>query len=123
MPSADFGKQTMDESVTLNASSTGTVSWSNGVLNNTPFNATLGSASYTATAVGSNGCIVTDQVTITGMSLPNIQAGNNQSICLGNAVTLSASGGISYTWNNGVLNNVPNSHSGVCSNRIWHQRL
>ena len=96
-----------NESVTLNASSTGTVSWSNGVLNNTPFNATLGSASYTATAVGSNGCIVTDQVTITGMSLPNIQAGNNQSICLGNAVTLSASGGISYTWNNGVLNNVP----------------
>jgi len=67
----------------------------------------LGSASYTATAVGSNGCIVTDQVTITGMSLPNIQAGNNQSICLGNAVTLSASGGISYSWNNGVINNVP----------------
>jgi hypothetical protein len=96
-----------NEAVTLNASSTGTVSWSNGVLNNTPFNATLGSASYTATAVGSNGCIVTDQVTITGMPLPNIQAGNNQSICLGNAVTLSASGGISYSWNNGVINNVP----------------
>jgi trimeric autotransporter adhesin len=96
-----------NESVTLNASSNGTVSWSNGVLNNTPFNATLGSASYTATAVGSNGCVVSDQVNITGMPLPNIQAGNDQSICLGNSIILNANGGISYTWNNGVLNNVP----------------
>lgn len=35
---------------------------------------------------------------------PTISAGNDQLICLGTSVTLSGSGGISYTWDNGVTN-------------------
>jgi hypothetical protein len=37
---------------------------------------------------------------------PTISAGDDQLICLGASVTLSGSGGTSYTWDNGVTNEV-----------------
>jgi hypothetical protein len=51
--------------------------------------------------------IVSNSVLITVLTPPSINAGNNQSVCYGNSVTLSASGGTSYSWNNGVTNNAP----------------
>jgi hypothetical protein len=38
--------------------------------------------------------------------LPNVDAGANLTVCQGNAVTLTAAGASTYTWNNGVQNNV-----------------
>ncbi|MDP4684417.1 MAG: PKD domain-containing protein, partial [Crocinitomicaceae bacterium] len=38
--------------------------------------------------------------------LPNVFAGNNITICEGQTVTLTGSGALNYTWNNGVLNGV-----------------
>ena len=43
---------------------------------------------------------------VTVNPLPNVIAGSDQTVCLGDDVTLSASGANSYSWTNGVVNNV-----------------
>ena len=39
--------------------------------------------------------------------MPEVDAGNNQSVCLGDQVTLSGSGALIYNWSNGVNDGVP----------------
>lgn len=53
---------------------------------------------YTVTGTGANGCINTATVTVTVNSRPTVGAGSNQSICIGNSVTLTATGASSYVW-------------------------
>jgi hypothetical protein len=90
-------------SVTLSGSGASSYTWSNGVQNGVPFtpNATQ---TYTVTGTDVNGCSNTAQVTVTVNPSPNVSGGNNQSICIGSPVTLSGSGAINYSWNNGVVN-------------------
>ncbi|MBL7935665.1 MAG: PKD domain-containing protein [Bacteroidia bacterium] len=67
-----------------------------------------GTTSYTLTA--SNGsCTASDVVTVTKVSPPNPNAGNDVAICQGNSVTLTASGGTSYTWSPAI--NISNVNS------------
>jgi gliding motility-associated-like protein len=47
---------------------------------------------------GANGCTSKDSVKFTIRPVPNFQASENKSICSGDAVTLSASGGDRYKW-------------------------
>jgi subtilisin-like proprotein convertase family protein len=91
--------------IVLSGSGATTYSWNNGVVNNAPFtvNATT---NYTLTGV-SNGCTGTDQVLITVLPAPFVNAGVNQTICVGNQVVLSATGATTYSWNNGVTNGTP----------------
>jgi hypothetical protein len=91
-------------SVTLNASSNSSFSWSNGVTNNVSFIPTA-TTNYFATA-NNNGCIKTDTVLVTVSPLPAINAGVDVSVCAGNSVTLNATSSSSFSWNNGVTNNV-----------------
>ena len=49
-------------------------------------------------------CISSTAVTI--YALPNVDAGMDTSICLGNSVLLIGSGANSYVWDNGVQNNI-----------------
>jgi gliding motility-associated-like protein len=92
-------------SVTLIATGTQTYSWNNGVTNNVSF--TPGSTqTYTVTGTNVNGCQSTDQVTVTVNPLPNVNAGVDQSVCVGYEVTLSGSGAQTYVWNNGATNGV-----------------
>jgi gliding motility-associated-like protein len=93
-------------SITLNGAGANTYSWNNGVTNGTAFTP-LASATYTVTGTSTGGCSNTDQVTVTVDPLPSVNAGGNQSICAGTAVTLSGSGASIYTWNNGVTNGIP----------------
>ncbi len=39
-------------------------------------------------------------------TLPNVNAGNDQTICQGETLTLAANGATTYSWNNGVVNNI-----------------
>ena len=75
-------------------------------MNIVPF-ITASTSTYTVTGVNSFGCSASDQVLITVLPLPIINAGPDQTICNGNSVTLNATGGFSLTWNNGVINGVP----------------
>ena len=93
--------------VTLNATSSGSVVWNNGVLNGVAFAAAGGSNNYVATATAANGCTNTDTVLVNGLALPQVNAGLDQSICAGEFVTLTASGAISYAWNNAVVDGIP----------------
>jgi len=59
---------------------------------------------YTVTVTDVNGCTNTDQVTVSVNSPPTADAGNNQTICNGDSVTLGGSptgpAGATYLWSN-----------------------
>lgn len=93
-------------SVTLNGSGAATYVWSNNVQNGVAFTPTL-TQTYSVIGTDANGCIDTAQVTVVVNSLPNVGAGQNQTVCEGSSVTLNGSGASSYSWNNNVQNNVP----------------
>jgi hypothetical protein len=92
---------------TLTAVSNGTVVWNNNILDGVAFAVAAGNTQYIATATGANGCTNTDTVIITGLALPQVNAGNDQSICAGDFATLNASGAVSYAWDNNVIDGVP----------------
>jgi gliding motility-associated-like protein len=48
-----------------------------------------------------------DQVNVTVNPLPAVNAGPDQVVCEGTSVTLSGSGAMGYSWNNGVIDGVP----------------
>jgi hypothetical protein len=89
--------------VTLSATGNGFLTWNNGVTNNLAFVPTT-SGTYTVTAVGANNCANTDQMNVTVLALPDVNAGADQTVCSGSNVTLTGSGANSYAWNNGVVN-------------------
>lgn len=92
------------QSVTLTG--TGSTNWNNGVSDGIPFSPTA-TQTYTLTATDANNCQTTDQVIVTVNPLPVINAGTDQNICFGTAVTLSGTGGASYVWTNNVSNGQP----------------
>ena len=71
--------------------------WNNGIIDGAPFplNSTQ---SFILTGNDINGCENKDTVLVTVHPLPNIDAGNNQSLCLEDSIVLNASNGDSYTW-------------------------
>lgn len=79
--------------------------WSNGVVNNAQYVPTT-SGTLTATANGANGCTTQDQVVVTVLALPVVNAGADQTICAGTGAVLNATGAASYTWNNNVLQGI-----------------
>ena len=89
--------------VTLSGSGAVVYSWNNAVNNGVAFTP-ASTQTYTLTGADGNGCQNTDQVTVTVNALPTITAGADQQICLSTSITLSGSGGVSYTWTNGVTN-------------------
>jgi gliding motility-associated-like protein len=91
--------------VTLSGGGANTYSWDNGVVNGVAFVPTA-TTTYTVSGTAANGCTNTDQILVTVNPLPPVNAGTDQTICIGAAVTLSGSGAINYTWNNGITNGV-----------------
>jgi len=100
--------QTICEGDTVSFTGSGGVSytWDNGVTEGVPF-IVSSTATFTVTGTDDNGCTNTDSVVITTLQLPSISSGGDQTICDGDTVTLSGSGGISYTWDNGLSDGVP----------------
>jgi hypothetical protein len=94
--------------LTLTGSSSGT--WSN---SNTSAS-TLNSSTLVVTGVASGTSVYTytdtygcdAAVSIQVNALPSVSAGSDQSVCSGGSVTLEASGASTYSWSNGVTNNI-----------------
>lgn len=89
--------------ITLTATGAATYSWSptTGLSCITCANPTFTpttTITYIVTGVDTNGCSDTGVVTITVNSKPTITASNNQTICAGASVQLSANGGNTYVW-------------------------
>jgi hypothetical protein len=91
--------------VVLNATGANSLSWNNGVINGLYFTPSA-TQTYVVTGTDANNCTNSDEVQITVNSLPVINAGEDQTVCPGVSVTLNATGGINYLWNNGVTNGI-----------------
>jgi gliding motility-associated-like protein len=88
--------------VTLTGTGATTYSWTGGVTQGVTFAPPLGNNTYTLTGTTS-GCTATDQVSVMVNPIPTVNAGADQTVCSGTAVTLSGSGtATTYTWNSGV---------------------
>ncbi|MBP6334135.1 MAG: PKD domain-containing protein [Bacteroidia bacterium] len=85
--------------VTLNASGGVSYVWTPGgsTSNNIAVNPTSNSI-YTLTATDANGCTDNDIVNVYVHPMPAISAGPDRILCSGSSATLTASGGVSYTW-------------------------
>lgn len=92
------------QSTTLTASGGGTYSWNTGVTTSTISVSQTSSTSYTVTVTSANGCTAaaTSSVTVTPVPNPSVTA-SGSTICSGDATTLTATGGTTYTWNPGNL--------------------
>ncbi|RCW90763.1 Ig-like domain-containing protein [Winogradskyella arenosi] len=88
-------------SVTLNVGGGETYLWSTGETSNTITVTPNTTTTYTVNATGPNGCTSSAQVTISVAPAINASAGSDLSICNGETVTLTASGGTSYFWSTG----------------------
>ncbi len=109
LPNVDAGPdQTVCEgtAVTLSGSAAATNFWDNGVIDGVAFTPAVGTTTYTVTGTDANGCVNTDQVDVTVNPLPVVNAGPDQTVCEGTAVTLSGSGAATYVWDNGVIDGV-----------------
>ena len=91
--------------VTLVGTGAVTYSWDNSINDGVAFTPT-NTATYTVTGTDANGCIDTDQLQVVVNALPIVIAGNSQTVCIGTAVTLSAAGAVTYTWDNSINDGV-----------------
>jgi len=106
LPSVSAGSDQViceGEAVTLNGSGANTYNWNNGVSNGVAFNPSV-TTTYTVNGTDLNGCVNSDQVTVTVNGNPSVSAGTDQTICDGQSITLSGSGAQSYSWDNGATN-------------------
>lgn len=90
--------------VTLNGSGAVTYVWDNGVTDGVPFNPAVGTITYTLTGTDANNCQNTDQVDVIVHPNPVLVVSPDQTFCLGDSVTLTASGANSYDWDGGQSN-------------------
>jgi hypothetical protein len=106
LPNVDAGTDAavcIGESVTLNGIGASTYIWDNNVSNSAAFSPTS-TLTYRVIGADINGCINTDSIKVTVNDLPNVDAGNDTSICDGESLALTASGALTYNWDNNITN-------------------
>ena len=80
--------------------------WDQGVVDNVAFSP-ISTRQYLVIGTDVNGCINKDSLIVTINQLPTISAGNDTAICKGSTINLQGKGGVTYQWNNSVVDNVP----------------
>ena len=91
-------------SVVLNATGNATVTWLTPNVSNGLAFIPVTTTTYTAMATGLNNCANQDEVTVTVVALPDVNAGDDVTICSGEQVTLAATGATAYQWTGGIAN-------------------
>ena len=90
-------------STTLNATGASTYLWDNGAGSGASVSVSPSMVTtYTVVGTDGNGCENTDQITVTVNSLPTVTAFGAATICDGASTTLTASGALTYLWDNGA---------------------
>ncbi|MGJ5640533.1 T9SS type A sorting domain-containing protein, partial [Formosa sp. S-31] len=107
LPVADAGtNQTIEqgESVTLTATGGTSYKWNTGETTASITVSPNQTRTYTVEVFNDGGCSDTAQVRVT-VNIPTVEveadAGDDQTICAGESVTLTATGGSAYVWSNG----------------------
>jgi predicted transcriptional regulator len=94
-------------STILAASGSGIFTWSNNLGNNAAVSVSPATTTtYTVTVTNGNGCTDSETATVVVNSLPTAIISGVMTVCDGNSTTLSASGANTYSWSNGLGNNV-----------------
>ncbi len=91
------------DSVTLVGSGASTYTWDKNITNAVAFIPTS-TLTYRVIGTDVNGCTNTDSLQITVNNLPNVDAGQDTSICEGQSIALNASGAMSFNWDNNITN-------------------
>jgi gliding motility-associated-like protein len=102
----------------LSASGASSYTWSpaTGLSNaniSNPVASPTSTTTYTVSGTDSNGCVGSDDVTVTVNQLPNISAGFGQGVCAGSDAQLNATGGVSYVWSPALGLSNPNISSPI----------
>ncbi|NSW45858.1 MAG: gliding motility-associated C-terminal domain-containing protein [Bacteroidales bacterium] len=92
------------ESTTLTASGGNSYIWSNGGNTNSIVVSPVNTTIYNVTATNTYSCTSTANYQVTVNPLPTASISGNNTSCAGISVTLTASGGDQYIWNNGNSN-------------------
>ena len=92
-------------SVTLSVSGGTTRSWSTGETTNSITVTPSSTTSYTVTSRETNHCPVTDRVIVTVQPYVSTTISRDTTICQGQTVTLTSTGGTSKSWSNGATTN------------------
>lgn len=95
-----LSKVCIGDSVTLTASGATNYLWMSGEQTSTAKFKIQQASTISVTGEQNNGCKSTATFNVGVDSLPNVDAGINQSICLGDTATISAIGALTYNWNN-----------------------
>ncbi len=106
---ANASKTTLCSGQQLTLSGTGAQSytWNNGVTNAVAFTPLVGTVNYTVTGDNGYGCTNTSNISVTVNQSPTVTAtSSSSSINEGQSVTLTGNGASTYSWDNGVINNV-----------------
>ena len=99
-------------SVILSGTGATSYTWNNGVTNGIAFTPST-TQTYTVVGTIANGCANVAQVTVTVNNVPTVNAGTNQTVCAGTAVTLLGSGAPTLTWNNAILDGIAFTPTGT----------
>lgn len=92
-----------NSNVTLVGTGAPTLTWNNGITNNTPFVATA-TNSYIVTGTAANGCVNTDTVTVNVNALPVPVITGDLAICAGDSTLLVASSETGNVWSTTATN-------------------
>jgi gliding motility-associated-like protein len=86
------------DSTSLNASGNAVIyNWSDGITNGVLFESIL-TQEYILTGTGINNCNNQDTVTVNTLNLPIIDAGQDETICIGDSIQLQVTGANNYLW-------------------------
>jgi hypothetical protein len=111
-------------SLTLTTNAVSNYTWSNGNTTSTMIVVSpTSSQTYSIVGTSSAACVAAGSISVTVSSgLPVLSISNPSSnICLGKAITLTASGAITYTWTGGVVNGVAFPPSATSSYTVTGQ--
>jgi hypothetical protein len=82
----------LGESITLNGSGLGTISWNNGLLNNVAFTPTnSGTYTFTASSTNSNDCAYSVQIDVFALPTVDLTAPQSGAVCGGQDIALTGS--------------------------------
>jgi hypothetical protein len=96
------------QSVTLTTNGVSNYNWSTGATTSSIVVSPLSTTVYTLSATSPSACTASNAITITVNSGPPVLSVNTStsSLCFGRTATITASGAVTYSWNNGISNGV-----------------
>ncbi|MEN9969440.1 MAG: hypothetical protein RIR94_1638 [Bacteroidota bacterium] len=94
------------DSITLFATGANNLVWNSSLPNDTTF-VPVASATYVVSGVDAIGCTGSDTLQLFYGTFPDLNAGPDQSVCFGEEVTLTGTGGIFMYWDNNIPDGVP----------------